>query len=109
MLAGAVGCGKSSLLRGLLGEIPVSSGTIRIESLGSSIAYCDQTAWLRNISVRDNIVGQEHFDERWYASVCHACALNADISQFPLGDKSLVGSGGITLSGGQRQRVVGAS
>ncbi|KAH8203470.1 hypothetical protein TruAng_002341 [Truncatella angustata] len=105
MLAGPVGCGKSSLLRGILGEIPLSSGTVRVEDVGASIAYCDQTAWLRNISVRDNIIGQGQFDERWYASVCHACALNADISQFPLGDKSLVGSKGITLSGGQKQRV----
>ncbi|KAK6086081.1 ABC multidrug transporter [Seiridium cupressi] len=105
MLAGPVGCGKYSLLRGILGEIRLSGGTVRVEDVGASIAYCDQTAWLRNISVRDNIIGPGQFDERWYASVCHACALNADISQFPLGDKSLVGSGGITLSGGQKQRV----
>ncbi|KAM0816280.1 putative ABC transporter FUM19 [Seiridium cardinale] len=105
MLAGPVGCGKSSLLRGILGEIRLSGGTVRVEDVGASIAYCDQIAWLRNISIRDNIIGPGQFDERWYASVCHACALNADISQFPLGDKSLVGSGGITLSGGQKQRV----
>lgn len=107
MIAGPVGSGKSSLLKGILGEIPLSGGTVRVEGVGASMAYCDQTAWLRNLSVRDNIVGPEQFDETWYASVCHACALNADISQFPLGDKSLVGSGGITLSGGQKQRVVG--
>lgn len=106
MLAGPVGCGKSSLFRGILGEIRLSGGTVRIEDVGASIAYCDQTAWLRNISIRDNIIGPGKFDEKWYAPVCHACALNADISQFTLGDKSLVGSGGITLSGGQRQRVV---
>lgn len=106
MLAGPVGCGKSSLLRGILGEIRLSGGTVRVEDVGTSIAYCDQTAWLRNISIRDNIIGPGQFDEKWYASVCHACALNDDISQFPLGDKSLVGSGGISLSGGQKQRVV---
>ncbi|ETS85549.1 hypothetical protein PFICI_03574 [Pestalotiopsis fici W106-1] len=105
MLVGPVGCGKSSFLKAILGEIRLSGGTLRVEDIGTSIAYCDQTAWLRNISIRDNIIGQGPFDERWYASVCHACALNVDISQFPLGDKSLVGSGGITLSGGQKQRV----
>ncbi|KAF2995600.1 hypothetical protein E8E14_000809 [Neopestalotiopsis sp. 37M] len=105
MLAGPVGSGKSSLLKGILSEIPLSSGTVTVKDPISSIAYCDQTAWLRNISVRDNIVGQGQFDERWYASVCYACALNADISQFPSGDESLVGSGGIALSGGQQQRV----
>lgn len=109
MLAGSVGCGKSSLLRGILGEIRISSGTVGFEDASESIAYCDQTAWLRNMSVRDNIIGQGQFDERWYASVLHACALNVDISQLPLGDNSLVGSGGITLSGGQKQRVVGTA
>lgn len=106
MLAGPVGSGKSSLLKGILSEIQLSSGTVTLKDPISSIAYCDQTAWLRNISVRDNIVGEGQFDERWYASVCYACALNSDISQFPSGDKSLVGSGGIALSGGQQQRVV---
>ncbi|KAK9420894.1 putative ABC transporter FUM19 [Seiridium unicorne] len=73
MLAGPVGCGKSSLLRGILGEIRLSGGTVRVEDVGASIAYCDQTAWLRNISIRDNIIGPGQFDERWHASVSCLC------------------------------------
>lgn len=35
------------------------------------IAYCGHTPWLRNISVRDNIVGAagERFGEKWYETV----------------------------------------
>ncbi|KAH8887988.1 putative multidrug resistance protein MDR [Thozetella sp. PMI_491] len=105
MLVGPVGSGKSSLLKVILGELPPSTGTVQIEKVGSSISYCDQTAWLRNVSVRDNIIAYEKPEDMWYQSVLHACALRPDISRFPQGDQTIVGSGGITLSGGQKQRV----
>ena len=105
IVVGPVGSGKSTLLKAVLGEIPISSGVICVQE-GRSISYCDQTPWLRNVSVRENIVAHGAFDGAWYSSVLHACALNQDISQFPDGDSTLVGSGGITLSGGQKQRVV---
>jgi len=44
-------------------------------------------------------------DERFYAEVLHACALNQDIEQLADGDRTIIGSRGITLSGGQRQRI----
>jgi len=72
----------------------------------SSMAYCDQTPWLENRSIRDNILGQSPLDEKWLATVLEACALDEDVRMFPLGDLTLVGSGGVSLSGGQKQRVV---
>jgi ABC-type multidrug transport system fused ATPase/permease subunit len=106
MIVGPVGSGKSSMLKAILGEIPISSGNVRVQQSRGSIAYCDQTAWLRNLSVRDNIVGQSEFDQDWFTSVINACSLQQDIASFSKGDKTLVGSGGISLSGGQKQRVV---
>lgn len=44
MVTGPVACGKSTLLKGLLGETPLSKG--RVELSSSNIAYCEQTAWL---------------------------------------------------------------
>ncbi|OBT93873.2 hypothetical protein VE01_08497 [Pseudogymnoascus verrucosus] len=105
MIVGPVGSGKSSMLKAILGEIPISCGTVRVQQSRGSIAYCYQTAWLRNLSVRDNIVGQSEFDQDWFASVINACSLQQDIASFSKGDKTLVGSGGISLSGGQKQRV----
>jgi ATP-binding cassette, subfamily C (CFTR/MRP), member 1 len=104
MIIGPVGSGKSTLLRAILGEVPLSGGSIQIKR--SNIAYCSQTPWLRNIAIRQNIIGNTEYNEAWYNMVIRACALEQDIALFPNKDRSLVGSGGISLSGGQKQRVV---
>lgn len=104
MIVGRVGCGKSSLLKAIAGELAMAKG--RIVTNVSSMAYCDQTPWLQNCSVRDNIVAQSPLDEKWLHTVINACALDEDISIFPLRDLTIVGSGGVALSGGQKQRVV---
>lgn len=104
MLIGPSGCGKSTLLKALLGEIPCAEGKIELSS--KSVAFCDQTPWHMNGTVKDSIVAMSPFDERWYASVVHACALEEDLAQLPRGDKSVIGSKGIALSGGQGQRIV---
>ena len=106
VIVGPVGSGKSSLLKAILGELPLSEGTISLDGNMTSSAFCDQTCWLRNGSVRDNILAGSELDQAWYDSVVRACALSQDISQFPKGDRTIVGSGGITLSGGQKQTVV---
>ncbi|KAI8160337.1 ABC transporter atnG [Colletotrichum sp. SAR 10_70] len=104
-VTGVVGCGKSTLLKTILGELPLTSGGIRFVQPNTSVAFCEQSAWLRNISIKENIVGQERFEDEWYGRVLFACDLKQDISRLPKGDDTLVGSGGITLSGGQKQRV----
>jgi ATP-binding cassette subfamily C (CFTR/MRP) protein 1 len=72
----------------------------------TEVAFCDQTPWLVNGTVQKNILGYSNFDGLWYNSVIHACGLEEDISNLPLGDQSLIGSKGIMLSGGQKQRIV---
>lgn len=104
MIVGRVGSGKSSLLKAMAGEVLISKGRIILHN--NSIGYCDQTTWLQNVTIRDNIVGQLPVDEDWFATVVRACALDVDCSLFPLGDRTVVGSGGVALSGGQKQRVV---
>jgi ABC-type multidrug transport system fused ATPase/permease subunit len=104
MLVGPVGCGKSTLLKALLGEVPSMGGLVQMSSL--SVAYCDQTAWLMNDTIRQNIIVASDFDEKWYKSVIYACALERDFLQLPRGDRTVVGSKGVALSGGQIQRIV---
>lgn len=101
---GNVGAGKTTLLKAVLGETNLISGQILVEE--SIIAYCDQVAWLQNLSIRDNIVGKHQFDLDWYNKVVEACLLKEDFEQLPNGDRSLAGSEGISLSGGQRIRIV---
>lgn len=104
MVIGPIGSGKSLLLKGVLGEIPCIEGSVAITNV--SVAYCDQSPWLLNTSIRQNIVGQTAFLADWYQEVLHACALGQDIADQPDTDASIVGSGGINLSGGQKQRLV---
>ncbi len=104
LLLGPVGCGKSTVLKGLLGELPGFEGSINVASRG--VAFCDQVPWLPNRTFRDIIIGNSHFDQIWYQSVVAACALEEDIRQWPQGDQSVIGSKGTTLSGGQKQRTV---
>ncbi|KAF5614045.1 Canalicular multispecific organic anion transporter 2 [Fusarium tjaetaba] len=102
MLVGRVGCGKSSLLKAIIGELIPAEGTVKAED---SLAYCDQIPWLRNTTIRENIVGQSPMDDKWLSTVLHACALDEDLHQLPQGQETIVGSGGVALSGGQKQRV----
>jgi ABC-type multidrug transport system fused ATPase/permease subunit len=104
MIVGPVGCGKSSLLRGLLGETPSSKGNVYINR--AHAAFVDQSSWIQNSSVRNNIIGVSVFDPEWYTTVVHACAFDTDIETLPGGDSTKVGSAGTALSGGQRLRIV---
>lgn len=104
MVVGPVGCGKSTFLKGLLGETSSFEGSIQLST--REFAFCDQVPWIRNGTIRENIIGHLDFDEVWYNSVIYACALDTDFQQLPEGDMTTVGSKGMKLSGGQRQRVV---
>lgn len=102
---GPVGSGKSVLGSVILGEVPASSGTVRISS--REIGFCHQSAWVSNGTIR-NIIGGYclTIDEERYRAVIKACCLDQDISDLPDGDETQVGSSGVNLSGGQKQRLV---
>ncbi|KAK3337596.1 putative multidrug resistance-associated protein [Cercophora scortea] len=101
-ITGPIGCGKSTLLKGLLVAEEAQEKT---GYPSRDIAYCAQTPWIFDGTVRDNIVGQSALDPQWYQDVVRACELETDIGRMPDGDATLVGSKGSRLSGGQRQRI----
>ncbi|KAM0810738.1 putative ABC transporter domain-containing protein [Seiridium cardinale] len=103
VILGPVGCGKSTILKAILGEATIFSGSVWISS--KELAYCDQSPWVSNGSVRENIVSGTDFDAAWYNTVIHACALQVDLQQLSDGDATNVGSKGVSLSGGQKQRL----
>ncbi|KAG9646246.1 P-loop containing nucleoside triphosphate hydrolase protein, partial [Aureobasidium melanogenum] len=103
MITGPVACGKTTLLKGILGETPVTEG--RVELSSSSIAWCEQSPWLMNASIQGNITTFSEFDQDLYSSVIHACALNSDLEALQKGDATVIGSKGFALSGGQKQRI----
>lgn len=107
VVTGVIGSGKTTLARIILGDLSLDSGTVSTSS--KHMAFCAQTPWLRSGTIRDIIAGEPSAtitDEEWYQRVLHACDLQYDFAKLSEGDKTLVGSGGISLLGGQRQRVV---
>ncbi|KAM0561862.1 hypothetical protein ACHAPJ_003033 [Fusarium lateritium] len=104
MVIGPVGSGKSSLLKAILGETTSSRGNISLNS--SEVAFCDQTPWVMNATIRDNIVAESKgYDSAWFDTVIDACDLSIDLGRLPEGDFTKVGEQGVKLSGGQKQRI----
>eukprot|EP01135_Chromosphaera_perkinsii_P003203 Nk52_evm10s238 gene=Nk52_evmTU10s238 len=102
IIAGRTGCGKSSFMMALLGEIEKMSGSV---TFNGSIAYVSQEAWIQNATVRDNIVFGKPFDMKKYKEVCKVCCLGPDFLLLDGGDMTEIGEKGINLSGGQKQRI----
>ncbi|KAJ2662040.1 hypothetical protein IWW48_002099 [Coemansia sp. RSA 1200] len=129
IVAGPTGSGKSSLLSALVGEMILVRGRVLLPTISPSalaetlpnyrdiiklsregatihdIVYVAQEAWLRNATVRENILFGEPYDLERYEEVLRICALKPDLRILVAGDMSEVGEHGITLSGGQKQRV----
>ncbi|XP_068555233.1 multidrug resistance-associated protein 1 isoform X4 [Anas acuta] len=101
-VVGQVGCGKSSLLSALLGEMDKKEGHVVVKG---SVAYVPQQAWVQNATLKDNIIFGREMNESRYKRVIEACALLPDIEILPTGDRTEIGEKGVNLSGGQKQRV----
>lgn len=99
---GGVGSGKSSLLAALAGDMRRTEGNV---VWGASKAYCAQSAWIQNTTVRNNILFGNEMKPDWYNQVIDACALRHDIDMLADGDATEIGEKGITFSGGQKQRL----
>ncbi|XP_030376299.1 multidrug resistance-associated protein 4 [Scaptodrosophila lebanonensis] len=99
---GPVGAGKSSLLQLLLGELPITDGSVVIQG---ELSYAAQEPWLFTGTVRNNILFGEKYDRKRYHEVTRCCALSTDFQQLSNGDKTVVGERGTSLSGGQRARI----
>lgn len=105
MIIGPVGSGKSTICKALLGEVPFNEGSVTLSTRFPHVGFCEQSVFLSNGTIRDNIVRYSHFDEQRYAEVIKVTALGFDLATLPQNDMTNIGSDGITLSGGQKQRV----
>ncbi|THH21147.1 hypothetical protein EW146_g360 [Bondarzewia mesenterica] len=125
LICGKLGSGKTLLLLALLGEADVLTGQVicprtppdTIASFGSEspsetewivegvCAYVPQAAWLRNASIKDNILFNLPYNERRYQETLEVCALVNDLKILEDGDESEIGERGVNLSGGQKARV----
>ncbi|KZP34073.1 multidrug resistance-associated ABC transporter, partial [Athelia psychrophila] len=95
-IVGRVGSGKSSVLQGLIGEMRSTRGEV---IFGGPAAYVPQTAWIRNSTLRENILFGQPDDEKRFRDVIRACSLEHDLEMLPNGDHTEIGEKGINLSG----------
>lgn len=101
-LVGPVGCGKTSLVSSLLGEMEKIEGKVNVDG---RVSYVPQQAWIQNATLQDNILFGRRMNKEFYDKVINACALTEDLAMLPGGDLTEIGENGINLSGGQKQRV----
>ncbi|KAF9447357.1 multidrug resistance-associated ABC transporter [Macrolepiota fuliginosa MF-IS2] len=101
-IVGRVGSGKSSVLQALIGEMRKTRGEVVI---GGSIAYVPQTPWIKNATLRENVLFGREDDEGRFREVIKACSLEHDLEVLPNGEETEIGEKGINLSGGQKARV----
>ncbi|KXN89182.1 Multidrug resistance-associated protein 1 [Leucoagaricus sp. SymC.cos] len=101
-VVGRVGSGKSSVLQALIGEMRRTRGEVIV---GGSIAFVPQISWIRNATLRENVVFGQEDDEDKFREVIKACSLGRDLQVLPNGEETEIGEKGINLSGGQKARV----
>ncbi|KAM3435659.1 hypothetical protein NHJ13734_005466 [Beauveria thailandica] len=73
MVYGRAGCGKSSLMKVLLGEKRLDEGMVTMPP--GPGGYCNETPWLDGKDVRANILGQHEYVEEWYERIAWACLI----------------------------------
>jgi len=115
-IVGPTGCGKSSVVRALLGLAPLAHGTVRFD--GRELATLDADAVRRQVgtvlqsgslqpgSILDNIRGPHEatVDAAWEAA--RLAAVDDDIRAMPMQMMTQVLDGASTFSGGQVQRIL---
>ncbi|XP_051528611.1 ATP-binding cassette sub-family C member 10-like isoform X2 [Myxocyprinus asiaticus] len=105
VVVGKVGCGKSSLLAAITGELNRCGGEVYVQGREQGFGLAIQEPWIQHATVRDNILFGRGFDSMFYQAVIEACALADDLNILPDGDQTEVGENGVTLSGGQKSRL----
>lgn len=115
-IIGATGCGKSTLMSILMGELQPQSGEIKIagrsikslEELNAYgiVAYVSQEDTLFAGSLLENISFFDHqINANWAEECAKMIGIHDEIMAMPMGYQTLVGDMGSALSGGQKQRI----
>ncbi|UEG99298.1 peptidase domain-containing ABC transporter [Xanthomonas oryzae pv. oryzae] len=116
-IIGGSGCGKTTLVKLLLGLLTPSEGTIRIgghdlhklgpRNVRAMIGVVMQDDQLFAGSIADNIgFFDTDFDLERIKAAAQLAAVHEDIAAMPMGYHSLIGDMGSSLSGGQKQRII---
>jgi len=114
-VVGAVGSGKSTLIKLVAGQLPPSEGQVtvngrplndyEIDDYRGRIGYIPQEATLFSESVLENVrFGRDLADEAVTDSLGFA-QVKEEMEALPDGVNQVLGQKGLTVSGGQKQRL----
>jgi ABC-type multidrug transport system fused ATPase/permease subunit len=107
VITGAVGSGKSTILRTMLGELALARGKI-IRPADLKVAYLPQDVVIPSSTLRDALrfeFENSPVDDDVLRDLLDCAGFRQDLSQLPAGLETAIGERGVTLSGGQRLRV----
>lgn len=116
-IIGASGCGKTTLIKLMLGLLRPAEGCIRIGGLDilqvgprnirTIVGAVMQDDQLFAGSIADNIsFFDPHFDRMRIEAAARLASVHEEIVAMPMGYHSLIGDMGSSLSGGQKQRLI---
>lgn len=113
------GSGKSTLLELILGIREQSDGMVKLGGVNinhanarnwrSNVSYIPQEYYLFGGDIRENIVGENEFNEGRLSQVIKVCGLDKVLDRKGEDLSDLIGENASTFSGGERTRIAIAS
>ncbi len=114
-IVGPSGSGKSTLAAVIMGFLPYEgsvtlSGTQLREAAGDAlrgqVGMLAQQAHVFDTTIADNVrIGDPQATDEQVAKALEQAQLSEWVSRLPKGDRTVVGSFGVSISGGERQRL----
>ena len=115
-IVGRSGCGKTTLIKLLLGVYPPDAGTIYLsgydiqkishDSIGHKISVVMQEPTLFNLTIKENLfIAKRRASQMELDNACKQANIFDFIQELPNKYDTVIGERGIKLSGGQKQRL----
>lgn len=115
IITGGSGSGKSTLLKLIMGFEKVNDGkifannidiaNINLKDYYKHIAYIDQSTYLINATIRENILLGENLSLENLDDIINKSQLSEFIKKHPNGLDTVITSNGQEISGGEKQRI----
>jgi ABC-type multidrug transport system fused ATPase/permease subunit len=96
---------KASFILSILNELNHKKSEKFKFSANASMSLVAQRSWIRNESVKTNILFGYEYNEKSYKKEMRLSALEEDMESFPQGDKAIIGDKRVNISYTQKTRV----